>query len=266
MKIQALTYEELNLISDLQPEGWGDIITNFDFYIKSSFCFPIKVLIDDKIVGIGATIIHNDVAWLGHIIVHADQRGKGIGRRVTQTLIDIANQNKCETIYLIATKLGAFVYEKLGFITDTEYLFFKDIKFDKESMISARIIPYNHDFKEQIAIIDHTATGEDRMMHLEDSLENGFVYMESDKVEGFYLPDLGNGLIVANNSSAGLELLKLHLKSNDQVAFPIDNLSAVDFLHNKGFKEYDVVKHMRLGDIRPFKLQNLYNRIAGNVG
>jgi len=266
MQILPLEYKETNLISDLQPEGWNDLKPSFDFYVQSPFCFPIKVVIDDVIVGLGATIIHNDVAWLGHVIVHADQRGNGIGQRITQSLIDTAKQNKCGTIYLIATKLGAPVYEKLGFITDTEYLFFKDIKFDKELVISDHVIPYEQAFKDEISIIDKMAAGEERMMHLESSLENGFVYMNNHKVEGFYLPTLGDGLIVANNSSAGLELLKLHLKSNDKVSFPIDNLLAKDFLYNNGFKEYDVAKHMRLGNIRPLKLENIYNRIGGNVG
>lgn len=266
MQILALEYEDLNLISDLRPEGWNDIKSSFDFYVQSSFCFPIKVVIDDLIVGLGATIIHNDVAWLGHIIVYADQRGNGIGQRITQTLIDITKQNKCETIYLIATHLGAPVYEKVGFITDTQYLFFKDINFDKELVISDHLIPYKQDFKDEISIIDKMATGEERMMHLENALDNGFVYIDDHKIEGFYLPSLGDGLIVANTSSAGLELLKLHLKSNDKIAFPIDNLLAKDFLYNNGFKEYDVAKHMRLGKVRPFKLDNIYNRIGGNVG
>ncbi|SDL34707.1 Acetyltransferase (GNAT) family protein [Pedobacter sp. ok626] len=266
MQILALEYEDLNLISDLRPEGWNDIKVNFDFYVQSPFCFPIKVVIDDVIVGLGATIIHNDVAWLGHIIVHPDQRGHGIGRRITESLVDTAKQNNCETIYLIATNLGAPVYEKVGFITDTEYLFFKDINFDKELLISDQVIPYKEDFKEEISIIDKMATGEERMMHLENSLENGFVYMNNHKIEGFYIPALGDGLIVANNPLAGLELLKLRLKSNDKAAFPIDNLFATEFLHDHGFKEYDVVKHMRLGKIRPYKLENIYNRIGGNVG
>lgn len=266
MQILALAYDDLELISDLRPEGWNDIKPNFDFYVQSSFCFPIKVVIDDVIVGLGATIIHDDVAWLGHIIVHPDQRGHGIGRRITESLVDTAKQNNCETIYLIATNLGAPVYEKVGFITDTEYLFFKDINFDKEVLISNQVIPYKEDFKAEISIIDKVATGEERMMHLENSLENGFVYIDNGKVEGFYLPALGDGLIVANNPLAGLELLKLRLKSNDKAAFPIDNLLATAFFLGQGFKEYDVAKHMRLGKIRPYKLENIYNRIGGNVG
>lgn len=266
MQILALAYEDLNLISTLRPEGWNDITASFAFYVQSSFCFPIKVVIDDVIVGLGATIVHHDVAWFGHIIVHPDRRGNGIGQRITQSLIEIAKENKCETIYLIATKLGSPVYEKLGFITDTEYLCFKEVHLDQDVLISDQVVPYHQDFKNEISTIDQTATGEDRMMQLEDALESGFVYINNHKIEGFYLPALGDGLIVANHSAAGLELLTLHLKSNDKAIFPIDNVLARDFLYRKGFKEYDVVKHMRLGNVRPFILKNIYNRIGGSVG
>lgn len=266
MQVLALEYDDISLIADLQPEGWLNLEPSFHFYVESEFCFPIKIMIDEVIVGLGSTIIHDDVAWLGHIIVHTDHRAKGIGQLITRSLIDLAKQNKCETIYLIATKLGFPVYEKLGFVADTEYLVFKDIRFGQELIISDCIVPYRQDFKADISIIDKIATGENRTMHLEDALESGFVYMDDHKIEGFYLPTLGDGLIVANNPSAGLELLKLHLKSNDKVNYPINNLVATDFLYNNGFKEYDVVKHMRLGKIRPFKLDHIYNRISGSVG
>jgi GNAT superfamily N-acetyltransferase len=266
MQLLALEYDDISLIAGLQPEGWYNLEPGFHFYVKSDFCFPIKIVIEDAIVGLGATIIHDDVAWLGHIIVHPDHRGKGIGQQITQSLIDLARQNKCETIYLIATKLGFPVYEKLGFVVDTEYLVFKDIRFAQELLISDCVIPYRPDFRADVSVIDNIATGENRMMHLEDALENGFVYMDNHKIKGFYLPTLGDGLIVARNPSAGLELLKLHLKSNDKVNYPVNNSFATDFLYSNGFKEYDLVKHMRLGKARPFKLDYIYNRISGSVG
>lgn len=266
MQIQALAHEDIGLLSDLQPEGWNNLETSFLFYVESAFCFPIKIVVNGLIVGLGATIIHKDVAWLGHIIVRAGQRGMGIGKLLTQSLIDIASQHHCETIYLIATELGFPVYEKLGFVTDTEYLSFKDLNFEEKLEVSDQIIAYQQGFKTEISILDKIVSGEDRMMHLEEALVNGFVYVHHDKIEGYYLPALGDGLIVANHSTAGLELLKLHLKSNDKANFPVANLTAADFLYKNGFKECDVLKHMRLGPIRPFKLENIYNRIGGNVG
>lgn len=265
MQIQPFEYKDIPNIADLTPEKWNDIRPSFTFYLESPFCFPIKVTLDDQIVGLGATIVHNDIAWLGHIIVHPEQRGKGIGKQITQALVDIAKQKNCETIYLIATHLGFPVYEKKGFLIETEYLAFKDIALEKSS-VSPRIIPYSQTFKAAIASIDKITTGEKRMMHLESFLETGYVYKHNDQIQGFYLPDLGEGLIVAMNASAGIELLKLHLQHTDKLVFPKENLEARDFLYHNGFKEYDIVKRMRIGHHRALQLENIYSRVSGSIG
>src|SRR5687768_7617782 len=139
MEIHAFDQNDINLLGELQPADWGDIIFPFNFYSKAEFCYPIKVLMDDRMVGIGCSIIHNNVAWLAHIIVHPHFRSRGIGRRVTEKLIDLSKSKGCETINLIATELGSPVYEKIGFITDTEYIFFKDLQLSADWTISENI-------------------------------------------------------------------------------------------------------------------------------
>lgn len=266
MQVSAFKHTDLDLLPDLQPDGWGDITPGFDFYTKSSFCFPIKIVSDNKIVGIGTTIIHHEVAWLAHIIVHNEHRKKGIGKLITETLVDSLQSKNCETIYLLATDLGAPVYEKCGFETETEYLFFKDIKSENGLEIPAGIAPYTEKFKEQIESIDKITSGEERMFHLEDHLQNGFVHSEDGIVSGFYLPTFGDGLIIATNTSTGLELLKFHLNSNEKLVFPKDNSAATNYLYERGYKETVTGKRMRLGKKRAVNLKNIYNRIGGNLG
>lgn len=217
-------------------------------------------------VGIGTTIIHHDVAWLAHIIVHKEHRKKGIGKLITETLVDSLRSKECETIYLLATDLGAPVYEKVGFETETEYLFFKDIKINNGLTVAAGITPYHEKFKEQITTIDKKTSGEERMFHLEDHLQNGFVCLEGGIVNGFYLPTFGDGLVLATNSSAGLALLKFHLRSNEKLVFPKNNLAATNYLYEKGYKETVTGKRMRLGKERAVNFKNIYNRIGGNLG
>ena len=266
MEVQAFDHSDIILLPDLQPDGWPGITPSFEFYVQSSFCFPIKVISNDKIVGIGTTIIHHDVAWLAHIIVHNDYRKKGIGLLITQSLVESLKSTNCETIWLLATDLGAPVYEKAGFETETEYLFFKDVKMGKDLQASKQILPYKPEFWEQVADIDGTTSGEDRMFHLEDYLENGFVYFEDATVTGFYLPDFGDGLIIANNATAGLELLNFHLQSNEKVVLPKDNEAATNYLYENGYKEISTGKRMRFGKKRNAILKNIYNRIGGNLG
>ena len=265
MIIQSFVRDDLKFIRDLQPEGWGDITPSIELYTKSSFCFPMKVMVDDEIAGIGTAIMHDAVAWLAHIIVRSEFRKRGIGRFITEGLLSNAQVKKCETVFLIATELGAPVYEKVGFETETEYLYFKDVKIDNLLMTSQMIYPYEARFKNQVAEMDKSSSTENRLFHLETHLENGYAYV-SGKIEGFYLPTFGDGLIIANTPTAGIELLKLHLQSNTKIAFPKENLAATTYLYEKGFKAFSTGKRMRIGKKRNVKLENIYNRIGGNLG
>ena len=263
--ITTINLNEIASLSSLQPEGWTDIVPQFDFYTKSAFCYPIKVTMNNEIVGIGTTIIHNDVAWLAHIIVLPSYRCKGIGKHITQTLVEIATTKNCSTIYLIATEYGEPVYRKVGFLIETEYLVYKNVT-KKDWIISENIQSYEEKYIGQLATLDRETSGENRMLHLEEHLTNGMVYQKGNIIEGYFLPTFGEGLIIANTEIAGIELLKLHLKYNNRVVIPIENNFAQIFLQKTGFREVKVIKRMRLGDERKVRFSNIYNRIGGKVG
>jgi len=267
MKIQPFSTDDMVELQELQPADWGNILPHFEFYIRSPFCFPVKLLSATQLVGVGTAIIHRDVAWLGHIIIRTESRGRGLGHLLTQSLIDIACQQKCKTVYLTATDLGFPVYEKLGFVTEDSYLFFRDVDPDSQlELLSAEIRPYTEDMRSKVLEMDKEASGEDRSCHLEAHLEGGYVYGHSGKIEGFYLPSLGEGLIVAINPLAGTELLRMHLKSMHKAVFPSTNTVATGLLHGMGYQEWSTGRRMRWGIERPLKLQHIYNRIAGKVG
>ena len=124
MNIHPLKPDDLAHIPALLPPGWDTALPAIQFYTASDFCFPIKVSIDHKIVDTSTAIIHHEVAWLAHIIVHPDFRNQGIGKLITESLVKMAHAKSCDTLYLLATELGEPVYRKVGFETETEYLFF----------------------------------------------------------------------------------------------------------------------------------------------
>ena len=266
MTILPLKYGDISLIKDLQPAGWYNIFPIIEYYTRSSFCFPIKITIDKKIVGIGTGIIHNDVAWLAHIIVHPDNRKQGLGKLITETLVESLHSKDIETIYLIATDLGAPVYEKAGFETETEYLFYKDIKADPGWLPSENIIPYTNELKTQIASLDKQVSGENRMNHVEEHLDGSYVFQRGNIVEGFYLPTFGEGLITSVTPSAGIELMKYRFGTKDSVVFPQDNLAAAKFMEDNKDASFKKAKRMRLGKERRWGPAHIYGRIGGNLG
>lgn len=228
MDIQNIEHKDVKCIADILPFGWEDVIPIIDSYTKSKNCFPVKVSIDKKIVGIGTTIIHNETAWLAHIIVHADYRKQSIGTEITRTLIDTAYSKGSETIYLLATDLGEPVYRKIGFENEAEYIIFKCEVMNKTIKNSDNIVAIKNDFKKQVLDLDRKVTGEDRTLIIEEHLSDGFLYLQENKVQGFYLPNLGHGLIIANTITAGQVLMKLRLRSKDFAAFPIENFTQVN--------------------------------------
>ena len=155
--IETLLAEDLKYISALTPVGWYDVTPLYEMHLNQDYFFPIKLVIENKVIGVGELIINDKNGWLGNIIVSKDFRSQGLGKKLTKRLIEIAKAKGCESIYLLATPLGKFVYQKLGFQEKGKYLFFekgeKNIELEKNNE-SENIIPYNEIFKDQIFELD----------------------------------------------------------------------------------------------------------------
>lgn len=266
MIISSVQTNDLKEITTLTPQGWPDITVMFENYINSANCFPIKLINNNKIVGIGATIIHGNAAWVAHIIVHPEERNKGIGKIITKKLIAQANEHNCATIQLIATELGAFVYEKLNFKTITEYIFYKVAKNLKKHISSSFVIPYQESFYNDVLNLDKFISGENRETTIKKHLKNASLFIKHNIIEGLFIPDLGEGLILATTPTAGIELLKLRLNTHENVIIPINNNKAKEYIESENYKIIYKAKRMWLGEKPNIKSENIYARIGGNLG
>ena len=85
-------------------------------------------------------------------------------------------------------------------------------------------------------------------------------------VNGFYLPDFGEGLIVAKEKEAGICLMKKRMKEKDTVLFPKENLNAKAFMNTLNIQSTGTIRRMVYGEKRPLDLSGIYNRIGGNLG
>ena len=266
MKISALQPSEVGLIAELQPPEWPSILPVIEFYTKTDYCYPIKLTLDGRLVGTGTAIHNHDTAWLAHIVTHSDYRNRGFGRLITQALVDDLKSKNFETIYLVATALGEPVYKKIGFETETEYVFFKDVRRIDTFEIPKEIVPYFEAASAQITELDCRASGEERFFQLVPHLETGYVFMEDERVVGFLLPTYGDGLIIAENPTAGLALMNLRLTMKDIAVFPVENPHALDLMLKLGHQPLMYAKRMRLGKPRNWSPAEIYNRIGGNLG
>jgi N-acetylglutamate synthase-like GNAT family acetyltransferase len=266
MTIEPITLADLTSLAHLQPPDWPDIFPNIKFYIESSFCNPIKVLINNKLVGIGSTIEFKNTAWLAHIIVDLNYRNQGIGAKIVESLIESIDRKKISSILLIATPLGEPVYIKAGFRKVSDYIFFKRDELYNQLIKSEKIVPFMSRYYKQILELDKAFTGEDRSMLFENHLINSHLYVERDSVFGFYLSTLGEGPIIANTSEAGLALMNFKVSFTDKVILPIECSNGINFLKQNGFKEFKKASRMILGDDIHWQPQGIYCRIGGNFG
>jgi N-acetylglutamate synthase-like GNAT family acetyltransferase len=124
MQFDKITYYDLEQIGDLQPEGWRDIKEEFLRYVKNDFCNPVKVSLDNKIIGLGTSILFRNTAWMAHVIVGKEYRNQGIGSQIIDNLLTDLKSKSIESVLLIATELGEPVYKKAGFRPVTDYIWF----------------------------------------------------------------------------------------------------------------------------------------------
>ena len=266
MQFETITTSDLDKLRNLQPQDWADIIPDIEYYIKSSICNPMKAIVNDTVAGTGTSIVFDKTAWIAHIIVDREFRNKGIGYKIVSNLIENLKSKSIETCSLIATDLGKPLYLKTGFRIVGEYSFLQREKPWENYPVSENIISYTDEYRNEIYELDKKISGESREKLLTDFLANSLLYVEKNKLLGYYLPNLKEGLIFADSDEAGLELMKLKYSRVDKAVLPSDNTVGIKFLIQNGFVETKKASRMIYGKDIDWIPTKVFNRIGGNLG
>ncbi|MFA5928032.1 MAG: GNAT family N-acetyltransferase [Candidatus Margulisiibacteriota bacterium] len=266
MRIEQLVTSDLQSLKALQPADWTDILPIFAEYIAWPFCLPVKVMIDNKLVGTGAAISFNKTGWIAHIIVHAKYRKKGLGSSIVDHLCKYLKSSGCETISLIATELGCSIYKKAGFVEQTEYLFFQREGQLLDHQPSAELVLCTDQDTEGLLALDQRVSGEDRRGILNGKLAGSVLYKKNDQLLGYCLPMMYECPVVAETLEAGLELMRLRLSATNMEIVPVDNITAIAFLKENGFAVTKKEIRMIWGKAFSWQPEKIFNRIGGNFG
>ena len=211
-------------------------------------------------------IFHLDTAWLAHIIVAPEMRRSGIGLLMTRHLIDVAETHGRDTQMLIATNMGEPLYEKLGFLRSCSYRFYH-LPPRIETELPAVVRKVKPSDIPAIMALDCEVSGEDRETLLSRHANNSLVYSGSGGVRGFYLPDLGEGLIVAQDAEAGRSLMQHRLaRAEAAPVLPAENHAANQFLEDMGLAVKQSAARMVRNGADSLKQDMLFNRIGGHLG
>ncbi len=267
-KLVRINLKHLEDLKELTPPDWNsDISLFYKTYSNEKYLHAIGFESDDQLIACGFAIINDDVAWLGNIVVDNNFRNLGLGTKITSFLIDHCKKMNCATILLIATILGEPVYRKLRFQTESEYIFFRGINNSslKDENNIRKITDADH---ENIFKLDFDTCHENRKPLLRKFLNSGLLHQNTEnQIDGFFLPDFGNGFIAATNDTAGLKLLKRkHIGVEATTVVPAKNETAVRYLLENNFREVLRAPRMILGNKIPWKQECIFSRASGYCG
>jgi GNAT superfamily N-acetyltransferase len=265
VKIEPFTSADIPLLPPLQPEGWLPLGPYYQFYVSASFCHPVKCTVNGRMAGIGSCIRHRNTGWLAHIIVAPEFRRQGIGTLITKWLKNfLIGEWKMKTLHLVATPIGQPLYRQLGFRRVSDYVFMRGGKI--EDGTPTETVPFNDTLKEAALALDASASFEDRSLLLEPHWADGRFIQNNGTLEGFYLPTLGEGYILATRPEAGLALMRLKHRNGSVAVVPEPNQEAVQYLTRNGYSEYRRGIRMIYGEPLPWRPEMIYGRIGGNLG
>jgi ribosomal protein S18 acetylase RimI-like enzyme len=174
-------------------DAWGDRRSWFAFALENAACHPLVAELDGDVVGTGVATINGPVAWVGTIWVAPAHRRLGLGRALTDAVIDLATDAGARTLLLVATDRGRPLYERLGFEVQTWYRTFEATggpspTVDEGDTDVGRLRAFRPADLDALAALDRVATGEDRRVALADlATPDGTRILEGDAgtVRGF---------------------------------------------------------------------------------
>ena len=269
LRIRELRADEVPLLKDFAPPEWKtDISQIFRRHWGQPYFYPIAAELDGSVVGCASGLVHANAGWLGNVIVQPERRGGGIGRALTQDLVDFFHARKLAHQILVATPLGEPVYRRLGFQIVSYYIFFERQSAAASADADANVRPLTSQDAEAVFALDASVTAEMRRPFVTGYLEGAWVHSASSgMVDGYLLPGLGTGLVIAANDDAGIALMqqKLRLGATASVV-PEANTVAADFLRSHGFLETFRAPRMTLGPDVAWQPERVYCRGAGYSG
>ena len=166
-RLRPMTAADLDqTAAAILADQWGDRRAWFEFAITNDACHPIVADADGEVVGTGVATVNGPVAWVGTIWVAPGHRRHGLGRALTDAVIEAAEARGSRTLVLVATDRGRRLYERLGFEVQSWYRTFEARGLRPsapgQDAPGDGVRPFQGADLEAIAVLDTAATGEDR--------------------------------------------------------------------------------------------------------
>jgi GNAT superfamily N-acetyltransferase len=216
--IRPMTPVDLEPAADLLRRGdFGERLPFLSWALDHPALRLFIAEADGRIIGTGTGSAHGRVGWIGVIFVAADQRGSGLGGRITDVVIDDLEARGCRTQLLIASPMGRPLYERRGFRELDWQVRLSIDGLPPDDRLDRRIRPFRDRDLEAVVALDRFATGEDRRAVLEGlvTAESTLVAVDgTDNVRGYLIrPPWRGGALIAPDPADALRLLECRRRS-----------------------------------------------------
>jgi GNAT superfamily N-acetyltransferase len=211
------------------------------------------------LAGVAAGAVFAGTGWVGGVAVLPAHRRAGLGGALTAAIVGFLEDRGATTVLLHATALGRPVYQRLGFVAETDYLTLTGPSLPRPGP-PRRVRPGRAEDLEAVLALDRAATGEDRRRLLAALWPAGGLVAGDGQgpLGGYHLasPWRSGGAVVAADPEAGLALLAaVRAGHGDEVAIslPAANTHAVRALASAGLRERDRTVRMHRGPRVPWR-------------
>ena len=195
---------------------WGVRREWLEYATSQPACVPLVAEADGQIVATGVGTANGPVGWIGTIFIAPDRRGRGLGRAITQAIIDRLESAGCRSLVLVATSEGRLLYERMGFEVQSRYHILQAIGLP-ESGTEDGVRAFEANDLAAIERLDRAGTGEDRghaIRRFASPETTRVTTGEDGAVEGYVLrAPWGGGATVARTPEAALRILTARRRS-----------------------------------------------------
>lgn len=285
----------LNGMVSLRPMLPGDVdpaaemILSHDWGVRREFLafatgeaasVPMVAEADGAIIGTGVGSRHGTVGWIGTIFVAPERRGQGIGRAITQAIIDRLESAGARTLVLVATADGRRLYSTMGFEVQTRYRILEapglaSADRDARAASGGIVSPFEPGDLGAMVALDCAGTGEDRRHVLAAfaSPESAKVLRAPDgSVAGFVVrAPWGGGATIARSWAAAAAIItERRLKTGPggrvRVGLLQDNEAGIADLIAAGFAPSWSAPRMIRGDAMTWRPEWIWGQFNHAIG
>ena len=210
-QLREMTPADVDAAAELiLGNDWGVRREWLEFATTQRTCCPIVAEADGEIVGTGVGTANGSVGWIGTIFIAPDRRGRGLGRAITQAVIDRLESDGCRTFVLVATSEGRQLYERMGFELQSRYHILQAIGLPPRDEADG-VRAFEPADLAGIERLDRAGTGEDRAHAIRRLANPDTTRVATDAdgdVAGFVIrAPWGGGATVARSTDAALRIL-----------------------------------------------------------